>query len=219
MEKDFQSAPKRFWQTVRHLRRGKRESIQAVYREGEEQWGVVEKEQERSSGEWWRRSRRGAVGSGGEGEGEEQWGVVEKEKERSSGEWRRRSRRGAVGSGGEGAGEEQWGEVEKEQERSSGERWRRRGEEQWGVVEKEQERSSGERWRRSRRGAVGRGGEGEGEEQWGEVEKEQERQFGEKPTSHLETALNSFGEKQIVVLEQGTRNKLISAANECMRNN
>ncbi|KAJ3595245.1 hypothetical protein NHX12_004549 [Muraenolepis orangiensis] len=31
MEKDFQSAPKRFWQTIRRLRRGKRGSIQAVY--------------------------------------------------------------------------------------------------------------------------------------------------------------------------------------------
>ncbi|KAJ3583274.1 hypothetical protein NHX12_029528 [Muraenolepis orangiensis] len=34
MEKDFQSAPKRFWQTVRCLRRGKRGSIQAVYSKG-----------------------------------------------------------------------------------------------------------------------------------------------------------------------------------------
>ncbi|KAJ3597534.1 hypothetical protein NHX12_001057 [Muraenolepis orangiensis] len=31
MEKDFQSAPKRFWQTIRRLSRGKRGSIQAVY--------------------------------------------------------------------------------------------------------------------------------------------------------------------------------------------
>ncbi|KAJ3600246.1 hypothetical protein NHX12_031232 [Muraenolepis orangiensis] len=35
MEKDFQSAPKRFWQTIRRLRRGKRGSIQAVYSKGE----------------------------------------------------------------------------------------------------------------------------------------------------------------------------------------
>ncbi|KAJ3609735.1 hypothetical protein NHX12_024246 [Muraenolepis orangiensis] len=34
MEKDFQSAPKRFWQTIRCLRRGKRGSIQAVYSKG-----------------------------------------------------------------------------------------------------------------------------------------------------------------------------------------
>ncbi|KAJ3582898.1 hypothetical protein NHX12_000129 [Muraenolepis orangiensis] len=34
MEKDFQSAPKRFWQTIRRLRRGKRGSIQAVYSKG-----------------------------------------------------------------------------------------------------------------------------------------------------------------------------------------
>ncbi|KAJ3583968.1 hypothetical protein NHX12_015465 [Muraenolepis orangiensis] len=34
MEKDFQSAPKRFWQTIRHLRRGKRGYIQAVYSKG-----------------------------------------------------------------------------------------------------------------------------------------------------------------------------------------
>ncbi|XP_051275980.1 uncharacterized protein LOC127374553 [Dicentrarchus labrax] len=31
MEKDFQTAPRRFWKTVRHLRRGKRGNIQAVY--------------------------------------------------------------------------------------------------------------------------------------------------------------------------------------------
>ena len=31
MEKDFRSAPKCFWKTVRHLRRGKRGTIQAVY--------------------------------------------------------------------------------------------------------------------------------------------------------------------------------------------
>ena len=31
MEKDFRAAPKHFWQTVRHLRRGKRGTIQAVY--------------------------------------------------------------------------------------------------------------------------------------------------------------------------------------------
>ena len=30
MEKDFRSAPKCFWKTVRHLRRGKRGTIQAV---------------------------------------------------------------------------------------------------------------------------------------------------------------------------------------------
>ncbi|KAJ3583951.1 hypothetical protein NHX12_015448 [Muraenolepis orangiensis] len=34
MEKDFQSAPKRFWQTIRRLRRGKRGYIQAVYSKG-----------------------------------------------------------------------------------------------------------------------------------------------------------------------------------------
>ncbi|KAJ3587503.1 hypothetical protein NHX12_011100, partial [Muraenolepis orangiensis] len=34
MEKDFQLAPKRFWQTIRRLRRGKRGSIQAVYSKG-----------------------------------------------------------------------------------------------------------------------------------------------------------------------------------------
>ncbi|KAJ3596254.1 hypothetical protein NHX12_002663 [Muraenolepis orangiensis] len=34
MEKDIQSAPRRFWQTVRRLRRGKRGSIQAVYSKG-----------------------------------------------------------------------------------------------------------------------------------------------------------------------------------------
>ncbi|KAJ3585567.1 hypothetical protein NHX12_014286 [Muraenolepis orangiensis] len=33
MEKDFQSAPKCFWQTIRRLRRGKRGSIQAVYKD------------------------------------------------------------------------------------------------------------------------------------------------------------------------------------------
>ena len=31
MEKDFWAAPKRFWKTVRNLRRGKRGTIQAVY--------------------------------------------------------------------------------------------------------------------------------------------------------------------------------------------
>ena len=31
MEKDFRAAPKRLWKTVRHLRRGKRGTIQAVY--------------------------------------------------------------------------------------------------------------------------------------------------------------------------------------------
>ncbi|KAJ3601974.1 hypothetical protein NHX12_029735 [Muraenolepis orangiensis] len=31
MEKDFQSAAKRFWQRIRRLRRGKRGSIQAVH--------------------------------------------------------------------------------------------------------------------------------------------------------------------------------------------
>uniref|UniRef100_A0A8C5CRJ5 Reverse transcriptase domain-containing protein n=1 Tax=Gadus morhua TaxID=8049 RepID=A0A8C5CRJ5_GADMO len=31
MEKDFRSAPKCFWKTIRHLRRGKRGTIQAVY--------------------------------------------------------------------------------------------------------------------------------------------------------------------------------------------
>ena len=31
MEKDFWSAPKHFWKTIRHLRRGKRGTIQAVY--------------------------------------------------------------------------------------------------------------------------------------------------------------------------------------------
>ena len=31
MEKNFRSAPKHFWKTVRHLRRGKRGTIQAVY--------------------------------------------------------------------------------------------------------------------------------------------------------------------------------------------
>ena len=30
MEKDFRSAPKCFWKTIRHLRRGKRGTIQAV---------------------------------------------------------------------------------------------------------------------------------------------------------------------------------------------
>ncbi|KAJ3587617.1 hypothetical protein NHX12_011214 [Muraenolepis orangiensis] len=34
MEKDFQLAPKRFWQTIRRLRRGKRGSIQAVHSKG-----------------------------------------------------------------------------------------------------------------------------------------------------------------------------------------
>ncbi|KAJ3594015.1 hypothetical protein NHX12_006347, partial [Muraenolepis orangiensis] len=34
MEKDFQSAPKRFRPTIRHLRKGKRGSIQAVYSKG-----------------------------------------------------------------------------------------------------------------------------------------------------------------------------------------
>ncbi|KAJ3608908.1 hypothetical protein NHX12_023436 [Muraenolepis orangiensis] len=36
MEKDFQSAPKRFWQTIRRFRRGKRGSIQAVYSKGDD---------------------------------------------------------------------------------------------------------------------------------------------------------------------------------------
>ena len=31
MEKDFRSAPKCFWKTIRHLRRGKQGNIQAVY--------------------------------------------------------------------------------------------------------------------------------------------------------------------------------------------
>ena len=31
MEKDFRTAPKLFWKTVRHLRRGKQGTIQAVY--------------------------------------------------------------------------------------------------------------------------------------------------------------------------------------------
>ena len=31
MEKDFRAAPKLFWKTVRHLRRGKQGTIQAVY--------------------------------------------------------------------------------------------------------------------------------------------------------------------------------------------
>ena len=31
MEKDFRAAPKLFWKTVRHLRRGKPGTIQAVY--------------------------------------------------------------------------------------------------------------------------------------------------------------------------------------------
>ena len=31
MEKDFKAAPKRFWKTVCHLRKGKRGTIQAVY--------------------------------------------------------------------------------------------------------------------------------------------------------------------------------------------
>ena len=31
MEKDFWSVPKLFWKTVRHLRKGKRGTIQAVY--------------------------------------------------------------------------------------------------------------------------------------------------------------------------------------------
>ena len=31
MEKDFRSAPKRFWKTVPHLRKGKRGTIEAVY--------------------------------------------------------------------------------------------------------------------------------------------------------------------------------------------
>lgn len=31
MEKDYRSAPKRFWKTIRHLRRGKRGTIQAAY--------------------------------------------------------------------------------------------------------------------------------------------------------------------------------------------
>ncbi|KAJ3585019.1 hypothetical protein NHX12_013742 [Muraenolepis orangiensis] len=34
MEKEFQSAPKHFWQTIQRLRRGKRGSIQAVYSKG-----------------------------------------------------------------------------------------------------------------------------------------------------------------------------------------
>lgn len=34
MEKDFRSAPKCFWKTIRHLRRGKRGNIQAVYSKG-----------------------------------------------------------------------------------------------------------------------------------------------------------------------------------------
>ena len=34
MEKDFRSAPKCFWNTIRHLRRGKRGTIQAVYSKG-----------------------------------------------------------------------------------------------------------------------------------------------------------------------------------------
>ena len=35
MEKDFWPAPKHFWKTVRHLRRGKRGTIQAVYSKDE----------------------------------------------------------------------------------------------------------------------------------------------------------------------------------------
>ncbi|KAJ3588625.1 hypothetical protein NHX12_009479 [Muraenolepis orangiensis] len=48
MEKDFQSAPKRFWQTIRRLRRGKRKSIQAVYSKG----GTLLTSTEEVIGQW-----------------------------------------------------------------------------------------------------------------------------------------------------------------------
>ena len=35
MEKDFRAVPKRFWKTIRHLRRGKRGTIQTVYSKDE----------------------------------------------------------------------------------------------------------------------------------------------------------------------------------------
>ncbi len=34
MEKDFKSAPRCFWKTIRHLSKGKRETIQALYSKG-----------------------------------------------------------------------------------------------------------------------------------------------------------------------------------------
>ncbi|KAJ3590403.1 hypothetical protein NHX12_008354 [Muraenolepis orangiensis] len=48
MEKDFQSAPKHFWQTIRRLRRGKRGSIQAVYSKG----GTLLTSTEEVIGQW-----------------------------------------------------------------------------------------------------------------------------------------------------------------------
>ncbi|KAJ3586871.1 hypothetical protein NHX12_013263 [Muraenolepis orangiensis] len=48
MEKDFQSAPKSFWQTIRRLRRGKRGSMQAVYSKG----GTLLTSTEEVIGQW-----------------------------------------------------------------------------------------------------------------------------------------------------------------------
>ncbi|KAJ3601978.1 hypothetical protein NHX12_029739 [Muraenolepis orangiensis] len=48
MEKDFQSAPKRFWQTIRCIKRGKRGSIQAVYSKG----GTLLTSTEEVIGQW-----------------------------------------------------------------------------------------------------------------------------------------------------------------------